>query len=211
VFDGINDVPKPAMATATITDSSHTDHVPVYDPRAASPVAQSGFTAAAIRMMGRALGLFGATQGILYQTILPATLDNPRPGQPADPQQQWRAYFQTVDWTWATTATPMSTGWWYGRYEILDQDAIARAQAIDWLDRSLSDVQDAFAALEGRGYRSVPAAVTSRILSAGKYIGATVVDMIQGLDKLAVQNGMAAKRAMGSIVPLALSQRRVAR
>lgn len=162
-----------------------------------------GLTVQAMRGIGRAFGLLPPTEGVFYTDDLPPELSNLNP-HPAKPEEQERAYYKAFDYTHATTATPMSVGFYYGRFGALDRDAITRALTIDWLDRSLDDVADAYAALDARGHLTVPDNVTKQILIGGKYIGNAVAFMAAGAAKEAVANARIAKREMEKVVWLAL-------
>lgn len=175
-------------------------------PAAPFPAA-GGFTGTAIRDIGRALGLFPATEGIAYTRDLPPDLNTPRP-HPPKREEQHRAYYRTVDWTHATTATPMTTAFTYGRFEVLDRDAIGLAHAMDWLDRALEDVADAFAVLDGRGFAALPQAASDQVARAGRHMGAMVAWAQAGQTARAVAEARAAKRETERLVALALRARR---
>ncbi len=207
LLNGINDLTKAPAATGQVRDASGATHSALPDPRGNATAGQ-GFTAATLRNIGRVLGLFPATEGIVYSTQLPLNANEPR-AHPAKPTEQYRAYYRTFDWTHATTATPMTTGWFYGKFEVLDRDALALAHSIDWLDRGLDDVSDAFAALDARGYREVPKPVVDQILRAGDYIAKSVVAAVTGNAKGAVANARIAKRETEKTVTVALRMRHV--
>jgi hypothetical protein len=113
-----------------------------------------------------------------------------------------------IDPTFATTATPMASGWFYGRYEVLDRDAITMAHMIDWLEQDLNDVSDAYAALDARGYSQLTLPVTKQILRAGKYISRALSNAIAGFTQTAIMNARISKQEMSKALSIALHTRR---
>ncbi|MHB8512838.1 MAG: hypothetical protein ACYDCC_11725 [Actinomycetota bacterium] len=162
-----------------------------------------GFTASALRNLGSELGLFPPTEGVVYE-VPQDVLQAQTSGTPSQSQD----YFKMIDWTFATTATPMASGWFYGRYEVLDRDAITMAHTMDWLDQDLNDVSDAYAALDARGYTQVTAPVKKQILRAGTFLTKAIGYALAGFSKIAIQNARASKQEMSKALWIAIHTRR---
>lgn len=207
VVSGVNDITKAPAVTATVRDSGGTTHAAaVPDPRKA---VQSGlgFSASALRGIGRYLGLFGPNEGVVFARELPADAADIQP-HPAAAQEQFKAYYHSIDWTYATTASPLADGWFYGRFEVLDRDALMLGHTIDWIEQALDDVADTFASLDVRGYREVPASITEQILRGGRYIAVAVGSAQAGLAQTSVANARLSKRETGIALQMAMRIKR---
>ncbi len=195
-LQNVNNRTKTAKATKSVTDSAGTKHDPVApDPRTdgVDNIARFGFTATALHEAGHFLGLSHNHDAVGYDW---------RIGPSGDPA----GYFETVDWMYTTTATPMGYGWEYNKFEVMDKDNAWIGHALEWLSVAQDNLADAYAALDQKKFTSVPAAVKSVQASTEATIAAAVAALKGGRYLDAVTTARAAARMSEKTVATAATQ-----
>jgi hypothetical protein len=155
-LQNVNNRTKWPGATMEVTDSQGNTHAPtVPDVRVegVDNVARFGFTSTTLHEAGHFVGLSHNHDAVAYDWT-------------AGPADSPDGYFETIDWMYTTTATPMGYGWSYHRFEVMDKDNVWIGHAIEWLDQAQDDLVDAFAALDSKKLSVVPAGVASVKVSA---------------------------------------------
>jgi hypothetical protein len=201
-LQNVNDRTKWPGATGEVTDSSGASHAPlVPDARVegVDNVARFGFTATILHEAGHFVGLSHTHDAVAYDWT-------------AGPVNQPTGYYNTIDWMYTTTASPMGYYVTYNRFEVLDKDNTWIGHAIEWLSQSQDDLADAYAALDSKRMKVVPASVASRrneaeaaiekavgALRGGDYLGAVRAAQ-DARNKSAVTLSSAAATVLGSKV-----------
>jgi hypothetical protein len=197
-LQNVNNRTKWPGATGTVTDSQGNTHSPTApDARVegVDNVARFGFTATTLHEAGHFFGLSHNHDAVAYDWTKGA------PGEP-------RGYYNTIDWMYTTTATPMGYGWEYNRFEVLDKDNVWIGHSTEWLDIAYDNLSDAYAALDSAGRTTVPSSVASAQTKAEAVIADAAAKLRGGRYLDAVLAARQAVIASGKVLRLAVKQTR---
>jgi hypothetical protein len=195
-LQNVNNRTKWPGATGTVTDSSGQTHSPTApDERVegVDNVARFGFTATTLHEAGHFFGLSHNHDAVAYDW---------HAGQPGEPT----GYYNTIDWMYTTTATPMGYGWEYNRFEVMDKDNVWIGHATEWLDTAYDNLSDAYAALDSAGRTTVPSSVASAQKKAEAAIADAVAKLTGGRYLAAVSAARAAVNASNATLKVAVRQ-----
>jgi len=150
-IQNVNDRTKWPGATGEVTDSSGASHAPlVPDARVegVDNVARIGFTATILHEAGHFVGLSHTHDAVAYDWT-------------AGPVDKPTGYYNTIDWMYTTTASPMGYYMTYNRFEVLDKDNTWIGHAVEWLNQAQNDIADSYAALDSKKMTAVPASIAA--------------------------------------------------
>lgn len=182
-LQNVNDRTKWPGATGEVTDSSGASHAPlVPDARVegVDNVARLGFTATILHEAGHFVGLSHTHDAVAYDWT-------------AGPVNEPTGYYNSLDWMYTTTASPMGYYVTYNRFEVLDKDNTWIGHAIEWLNQSQDDLADAYAALDSKRLTFVPSSVSSVQSSAAGAMNAAIEALQSGNYLTAVKEAQAAR------------------
>lgn len=189
-LQNVNNRTKWPGATGQVTDSQGTSHEPtVPDVRVEGidNVARFGFTSTTLHEAGHFVGLSHNHDAVAYDWR-------------AGPVDKPDGYYETIDWMYTTTATPMGYGWSYHKFEVMDKDNVWIGHAIEWLDQAQEDLADAYAALDSKKFRSLPARVAARKSAADGAMGSAIAALRGGDYLRAVRAAAQTKEMTSSVV-----------
>jgi hypothetical protein len=197
-LQNVNNRTKWPGATGTVTDSQGNTHSPtVPDERVegVDNLARFGFTATTLHEAGHFFGLSHNHDAVAYDWTK---------GPPGSPT----GYYNTLDWMYTTTATPMGYGWEYNRFEVLDKDNVWIGHATEWLDAAYDNLSDAYAALDSAGRTTVPSGVSSAQAKAEAVIADATAKLRGGQYLAAVTAARNAVTASNKVLKVAIRQTR---
>jgi hypothetical protein len=197
-LQNVNNRTKWPGATGTVTDSQGQTHSPtVPDERVegVDNVARFGFTSTTLHEAGHFFGLSHNHDAVAYDW---------KQGAPGAA----RGYYNTIDWMYTTTATPMGYGWTYDRFEVMDKDNVWIGHATEWLDHAYDNLSDAYAALDSAGRTTVPGGVASAETKAEAAIADAVAKLTGGRYLEAVSASRVAVTATGKVLRAAVKATR---
>jgi hypothetical protein len=197
-LQNVNNRTKWPGATGTVTDSQGNTHSPtVPDGRVegVDNIARFGFTSTTLHEAGHFFGLSHNHDAVAYDWTKGA------PGAAT-------GYYNTIDWMYTTTATPMGYGWTYDRFEVMDKDNVWIGHATEWLDHAYDNLSDAYAALDSAGRTTVPSSVASAQAKAEAVIADAAAKLRGGQYLDAVLAARQAVIASGKVLRLAVKQTR---
>ena len=197
-LQNVNNRTKWPGATGTVTDSQGTVHSPtVPDERVegVDNIARFGFTSTTLHEAGHFFGLSHNHDAVAYDWTQ---------GGPGEPT----GYYNTIDWMYTTTATPMGYGWTYDRFEVMDKDNVWIGHATEWLDQAYDNLSDAYAALDSAGRTTVPGSVASAETKAKAVIADATAKLTGGRYLEAVTAARAAVSAANRVLKIAVKATR---
>lgn len=203
-IQNVNDRTKTYSATGTVTDSKGVTHAPVVPdarknaietvPGGIDNVGRFGFTSTALHEAGHFLGLSHTHDAVFY--------DWRQGGNSGDPSKP-TGYYNTIDWMYTTTASPMGYGWEYNKFEVLDKDNIWIGHTLEWLQEAQDGLADSYAALDSKRITRLTPAVAKQKAVVDRLVGASVAALRNGRYLDAVKSAIAAKRAAAATVATA--------
>lgn len=194
-LQNVNNRTKWPGATGTVKDSrgdTHSPTVPDARVEGVDNVARFGFTSTTLHEAGHFVGLSHNHDAVAYNWKVS------KPNEAA-------GYYNTLDWMYTTTATPMGYGWSYHRFEVMDKDNVWIGHAAEWLAQAQEDLADAYAALDSKGFRSVPSGVAGAAAGAQSLMARSVAALRGGDYLKAVRRAREAKTASEAAVAVAAS------
>ena len=197
-LQNVNDRTKWPGATGTVTDSDGHTHSPTApDERVegVDNIARFGFTSTILHEAGHFFGLSHNHDAVAYDWTKGAA-------------SQGSAYYEALDWMYTTTATPMSYGWSYHEFEVLDKDNTWIGHATEWLEDAHDTLADAYAALDSAGLTAVPPNVAQSETKARKIFADAKAKLEGGRYLEAVHASRAAIVAAGDVLRQAVKHTR---
>ncbi|HVL88920.1 MAG TPA: hypothetical protein VM841_01665 [Actinomycetota bacterium] len=177
-IQNVNDRTKTPTATTTVKDSSGTERAPLGPdvresllntvPGGVDNVARFGFTSTAFHEAGHFFGLSHTHDAVAYDPAIDSDASSPT------------GYYDTIDWMYTTTASPMGYGWQYNKFEVLDKDNIWIGHTLEWLKEAQEAIADSYAAFDVRRRTKLTAAVDWRARTAESYMNASVKALKEG-------------------------------